>query len=242
MEGVKAIQACLRADVEIVLMSGRRRALLAEDARLFGQRSYIFEVGAGVVLDGEVHWQTGDFEGGELTVTEQIERSGAPALLMERYGDRLELHDAWFGVREASYLFRGLVDPQQVTEMLADAGHGNLRFFDNGSLNKRSAALAHLSEIRAYHLIPAGMSKANAVAFHMRARGYARGETFAIGDSREDMACGQHVGRCWLVANALEHDPSLGDELADSVRVTAEGYGKGVYEAVVETLMGERSA
>jgi hydroxymethylpyrimidine pyrophosphatase-like HAD family hydrolase len=46
IDGVRAVQACLRADVEVVLMSGRRRAQLQEDARLLGQTSYIYEAGA----------------------------------------------------------------------------------------------------------------------------------------------------------------------------------------------------
>ena len=37
IDGVRAMQACLRADVEVVLMSGRRRAQVHEDARLLGQ-------------------------------------------------------------------------------------------------------------------------------------------------------------------------------------------------------------
>ena len=37
IDGVRAVQACLRADVEVVLMSGRRRAQVHEDARLLGQ-------------------------------------------------------------------------------------------------------------------------------------------------------------------------------------------------------------
>ena len=37
LDGVRAVEACLRAEVEIVLMSGRRRAQVAEDARLLGQ-------------------------------------------------------------------------------------------------------------------------------------------------------------------------------------------------------------
>jgi hydroxymethylpyrimidine pyrophosphatase-like HAD family hydrolase len=41
LDGVRAVQACLRADVEVVLMSGRRRAQVREDARLLGQSSYI---------------------------------------------------------------------------------------------------------------------------------------------------------------------------------------------------------
>ncbi len=60
IDGVRAVQACLRAGVEVVLMSGRRRAQVFEDARLLGQSSFIFEAGACVVLDGEEHWLTGD--------------------------------------------------------------------------------------------------------------------------------------------------------------------------------------
>ena len=51
IEGVRAIQACMRADVEVVLMSGRRRAQVHEDARMLGQGSFIFEAGACMVLD-----------------------------------------------------------------------------------------------------------------------------------------------------------------------------------------------
>ena len=76
IDGVRAVQACLRADVEVVLISGRRRLQVAEDARLLGQDSYIFEAGACVVLGGEEHWLTGDLLPGELTIAEQIERSG----------------------------------------------------------------------------------------------------------------------------------------------------------------------
>src|SRR5205085_7415321 len=85
LDGVRAVQACLRAGVEVVLMSGRRRAQVAEDARLLGGDSYIFEVGACLVLGGEEHWLTGELQPGELTIAEQIERSGAPALLLDHY-------------------------------------------------------------------------------------------------------------------------------------------------------------
>ena len=63
--GTRAIEACLRADVEVVLMSGRRKESVAVPARLFGQASYIFEVGSCLVLDGEEHWLTGDLLPGE---------------------------------------------------------------------------------------------------------------------------------------------------------------------------------
>jgi len=240
IDGMRAMQACLRADVEIVLMSGRRRLQLAEDARLLGQGSYIFEAGACVVLNGEEHWLTGELLPGELTIAEQIDRSGAPALLLERYEGRLEYHEPWHLDREVSHLFRGLVDAEEVDRLLSESGHGNLRLVDNGVVHRRSEALAPLPHVRGYHLVPAIASKASAVAFHRRVSSYAREETFAVGDSREDLACASEVGIMWLVANALERDPSMRDAMAphNNVRVAEAGHGPGVYEAVISALMG----
>jgi hydroxymethylpyrimidine pyrophosphatase-like HAD family hydrolase len=240
LDGVRAVQACMRADVEVVLMSGRRRAQVFEDARLLGQSSFIYESGACVVLDGEEQWLTGDLLPGELSIAEQIERSGAPELLLERYAGRLEYHEPWHTEREVSHLFRGLVDAGEVDALLAEHGHGGLRLVDNGVVNRRSPALADLDHVRGYHLLPIGASKAGAVAWHRRARGYAREETFAVGDSREDLACAEQVNAFWLVANGMERDPSIKQTLVKytNARVTEAGHGAGVYEAVVSTLMG----
>jgi hydroxymethylpyrimidine pyrophosphatase-like HAD family hydrolase len=240
IDGVRAVQACLRAGVEVVLMSGRRRMQVHEDARLLGQSSFIFEAGACVVLDGEEHWLTGELLPGELTIAEQIERSGAPALLLEHYRGRLEYHEPWHVQREVSHLFRGLIDAGEADSLLGEHGHGDLRLVDNGVVSRRSPALAALPHVRGYHLVPAGASKVAAVAFHRRARGYAREQTFAIGDSREDVACAAEVASFWLVANAVERDPSMREAIAGmpNVHVAESGHGKGVYEAVVSTLMG----
>jgi phosphoglycolate phosphatase len=239
IDGVRAVQACLRAGVEVVLMSGRRRAQVMEDARLLGQSSYIYEAGACVVLEGEEHWLTGDLLPGELTIAEQIERSGAPELLLERYPGYLEYHEPWHLEREVSHLFRGLVDAAEVDQVLVEHGHESLRLVDNGVVNRRSDALAALPHVRGYHLVPAGASKVAAVALHRRARGYSRAETFAVGDSREDLACAAEVDAMWLVANALERDPSMRAEVGAyaNARVCEAGHGPGVYEAVVSTLM-----
>jgi phosphoglycolate phosphatase len=244
IDGVRAVQACLRADVEVVLMSGRRRAQVYEDARLLGQSSFIYEAGACVVLDGEENWLTGDRwniaqQPGELTIAEQIERSGAPKLLLEHYAGRLEYHEPWHVQREVSHLFRGLVDALEADALLAERGHGDLRLVDNGVVNRRSPALADLPHVRGYHLLPISASKAAAVAFHRRARGYTREQTFAVGDSREDLACAEHVQTFWLVANAVQRDPSISEAAAayDNVRVAEAGHGAGVYEAVVSTLI-----
>jgi hydroxymethylpyrimidine pyrophosphatase-like HAD family hydrolase len=237
--GVRAVQACLRAGIEVVPMSGRRQTQLAEDARLLGQSSYIYEAGACVVIEGEEHWLTGGMLPGELTIAQQIERSGAPALLLERYPGRLEHHEPWHTDREVSHLFRGLVDAEEVDRLLADHGHANLRLLDNGAVSRRSPALSGLPQVRGYHLVPAGVSKSAAVAFHARARGYAREQIFAVGDSREDLASAKHVHTFWLVANALERDPSMRAAIAahENVRICEDAHGAGVYEAVLATVM-----
>jgi hydroxymethylpyrimidine pyrophosphatase-like HAD family hydrolase len=240
--GVRAIEACLRAEVEVVLMSGRRRSGVAEMARLLAQTAFIYEAGCVLALDGEELWLTGDLLPTERSVYEQIDASGAPAVLLEAYAGRLEYHEPWADGREISHLFRGLVDAGEADALLAARGHGNLRLVDNGVVKRRSPALAELPYLRGYHLIPACASKATAVAAHMRARGLERDQTFAIGDSREDLAVSAQVGTFWLVANALTADPSLGDDLGSpgNLRVTQDGFGGGVYEAVLTTLTERR--
>lgn len=237
--GVRALEACHRAGAEVVLMSGRRQAQVMEDARLLGQRAYIFEAGSCLVLDGEEHWLTGELmPGRQGSIHDQIEAAGAPALLLETYAGRLEYHDPWHRNREVSHLFRGLVDAAEADELLAGNGHGALRLVDNGSVYGRSDVLAELPQVRAYHLVPRGASKAGAVARHMRARELGAGDVIAVGDSREDLETAAHVGAFWFVANALERDPTLREAIAgrSNVRVAEEAYGAGVYEAVVTTL------
>jgi phosphoglycolate phosphatase len=235
--GVRAIEACARADVEVVLYSGRRRAQVFEDARLIGSRSYIFEAGSALVLDGELHWLTGDLVPGERTIFEQVSDLGAPELLLDRFAGRLEYHEPWHRDREVSHLFRGQVEPAEAEAALAAAGIDSLRLVDNGAIHHHPT-LPDIEHPHAYHLVPAAASKARAVTTHMRARGYAREETIAAGDSREDMGAAEAVGTFWLVRNAVERDPSLREDIARfrNVRVAGESFGAGVYEAVVTTL------
>jgi len=242
---VRALEACWRADVEVVLFSGRRQGSVFECARLIGSSAYIFELGCGLVLDGELEWLTdGVVPSGEAgSIYEQIERSGAPALLLERYGETLEYHTPWSRGREVSHLFRGSVDLDGATRLLADAGLDSVRLVDNGVIREHAGRFPGVDVVHAYHLVPAGASKARAVARHMQARGYDPERCIAVGDSREDMEAARVVGAFWLVANALRRDPSLEEDLRGrrGVRLAAEGYGAGVYEAVVTTLAEGRA-
>jgi phosphoglycolate phosphatase len=244
LEGVRALQACSRADVEVVLYSGRRQGSVFDASRLIGSSAYIFEIGCGLVVDGELEWLTDGVvpstEAG--TIYEQVERSGAPALLLEVFAGRLEYHTPWSVGREVSHLFRGAVDLVEAQEVLRAGGYDWLRLVDNGVVRPAGEQVAGLAVTYAYHLIPVGASKARAVARHMQARDYARDECIAVGDSREDLDAASVVGAFWLVANALERDPGLAAEIAgrSAVRVASEAYGAGVYEAVVTTLATER--
>jgi phosphoglycolate phosphatase len=238
LDAVRALQACWRADVEVVLFSGRRQTNVFEDARLIGSSSYIFELGCALVLDGELEWLTGDVvpspEKG--TIFEQIAASGAPSLLLERCEGTLEYHTPWSLHREVSHLFRGLVEVDEVNQLLASSGFGWLRLVDNGVVREHAHQMPGLPVVHAYHLIPAVASKARAVARHMQARGYEPDECIAVGDSREDMETSSVVSAFWLVANALERDPGLEQAAGPRVRIASESYGAGVYEAVVTTL------
>jgi hydroxymethylpyrimidine pyrophosphatase-like HAD family hydrolase len=236
----RALEACFRAEVEVVLYSGRRQSSVFEGSRLIGSSSYVFELGCGLVVDGELEWLTDGVEPSEErgSIYDQIEASGAPSLLLSHYAGRLEYHTPWSLGREVSHLFRGDIDLDEACTLLADAGLGWLRLVDNGVVRAHAEQMPGLPIVRAYHLIPAGASKARAVARHMQARGYAPPECIAVGDSREDMDASSVVGAFWLVANALDRDPGLEPEAASraGVRIATESYGAGVYEAVVTTL------
>jgi phosphoglycolate phosphatase len=236
--GVRALEACARAGVEVVPYSGRRQSSVFESARMIGSGSFVFELGCGVVIDGELEWLTGGVvpSAADGTIYEQIEASGAPALLLERYAGQLEYHTPWSRGREVSHLFRGHVDLSEVGRLLEGEGLGWLRLVDNGVIREHAGRFPGVEVVHAYHLIPAAASKARGVARHMQARGLRAEDCIAVGDSREDMEAATVVGTFWLVANGLERDPTL--PVPEGVRVASEGYGAGVYEAVVTTLAG----
>jgi HAD superfamily hydrolase (TIGR01484 family) len=235
---VRALEACHRAGVEVVIKSGRRKAQVYEDARLIGQPSYIYEMGCGLVDGSEEVFLTGDLQPrDDATVYQQIERSGAPRLLLETYPGRLEYHSPWHTDRFFSHLFRGNVNVEEAHALLEEHGHDDVRLVDNGITGRRTESLMP-DVIHVYHLIPRNAGKANAVAAHMRRRGLSPAETIAIGDSRGDLEVAGVVGRFYLVANALTKDPEVREAIPPDaeVAVTDEPMTAGFYEAIVRSL------
>jgi hydroxymethylpyrimidine pyrophosphatase-like HAD family hydrolase len=237
LRAIRALEACDRADVEVVIKSGRRKAQVYEDARLIGQPAYAYEMGCGLADGPEEVFLTGNLDpASDLTVYQQVEQSGAPALLLETYRGRLEYHAPWHVDRQFSHLFRGNVDLAEVDALFREHGHSHLRLVDNGITERRSETLG-VDVIHTYHLIPKAAGKANAVATHMRRRGFAPEECIAIGDSRGDLEVAAVVGRFYLVANAIERDPEIRSAVdASKVTVTDEPMSHGFYEAVVSRL------
>jgi hydroxymethylpyrimidine pyrophosphatase-like HAD family hydrolase len=237
----RAIEACFRADVEIVIKSGRREPQVLEDARLIGQTAYIYEAGCAVKIDGEETVLIGEFEPDEgRTVYETIVDRGVPELLFEAFAPRLEYHAPWHTMRQHSHLFRGKIDVAEANAILEREGHAGIKLIDNGAIVRQMDGVD--GRAHAYHLMPSGASKAAAVSFHQRVRGYAPEECIAIGDSVEDISVAPVVGRFFVPANGPERDAGLKELIASgrhpNVTVTEGSMGDGVYEAIVSTLAG----
>jgi hypothetical protein len=193
-----------------------------EDARLIGQRAYIYEIGSGVVLEDEEHFLCGPYAPRDgLSPHELIGDAGAPELLERTFGDAIEPHAPWHLDRYVSHLYRGRLDLGEANALLDCEGYGDLRLVDNGEIEDGRSV---------YHLIPAAASKAAGVGLHMQARGYAPEECIAVGDSLEDLGVAKVVGSFFMVANGPQAS-------GENVQRTESSHGDGFYEAVVRSLM-----
>ena len=231
------LEACHRAGVEVVIMSGRREAQVHSDARLMGQTSYIYEAGCAMVIDRERTLLTGSWEpDDDGTPAERIIAAGIPDRLFERFEGRLEWHAPWHTGRQLSLLMRGKIDVAEANELIAESGHDDLRFLDNGAIGR---PMPGIEVTHAYHLVPGGASKGKAVGAHMRARGYLPEECIAAGDSIEDLGAAEFVGRFFVPANGPARDPDMREAIAahPNATVTEGAMGDGFYEAVVGSLM-----
>lgn len=256
LAGARAIEAAHRADVEIVPVSGRRRDTVREPARAMGATSYAFEIGGGLVVDGEDFWQTGDLQpDDERSIYDQMVSRGVIELLTHHFDGLLELHTPWHVGREVSLLFRGEIDVSVAQQLLEDHGSGDLRVIDNGFLGglptggtgllggrdgwNLNSAVEHP---RAYHLAPDSVSKAAAIDRHRRIRGYEIDDTISVGDSAEDVGMAAATGTFWLVGGAADHDPAVAAARLehDNVVEAEGGPGEAVYEAIVTTLMTDK--
>jgi 3-deoxy-D-manno-octulosonate 8-phosphate phosphatase KdsC-like HAD superfamily phosphatase len=256
LAAAEALVAASAAGLDVVLVSGRNETQLREATRLLGLRDAIGELGAVLLLGRETELLWGEAPRGlGATPREALERSGALALALAAFAGRLEPHDPWNHGRVGTALLRGRVDPAAVEAALAAAGLGWARLLDNGRLRGSYPHLAGDGPAHAYHLLPAGVSKAATAAAYLRRRGLRAEQAAAIGDSPADLELAGVVGAAFLVRNgawAAAHDaprplalegehprraaagatPAAGPGAGTPVIVTPSSAGQGFAEAV----------
>ena len=234
LAAAQALVAAHRAGLEVVLISGRTAEQLRETGRLLGTRDAIGELGTVLVRgrEAELIWGAAPRDLGACPA-EALERSGALAAVLEGFAGRLEPHTPWHLGRRGTFLLRGQVDPAEADALLAGAGLGWARLLDNGRLRGRYPHLGP-GPTHAYHLLPAGVSKAGTAAAYLAGRGLDPARAAAIGDSPADLQLAEVVGAMFVVANgawaAAAADP------ATPVIVTPSPAGQGWAEAVTALL------
>jgi len=236
-EAAAAVAALLEGGGELVPLSGRTAMQVRETARLLGGRAYIAELGGLTCYeDGEVVLDAGEYAGGG-SPHEAMVRGGVGGLLLEAYPGRLEPHAPWaFLDRACSMLLRGHVDTAEAEGVLERAGFGWLQVTDNGVI-RRSFPGLRTDEVHAYHVLPRGISKANAAAADMARRDLDPARCVAVGDSPADAALAGVCGAAFIVANGREDVERTGVD-APNLYATEAPYGDGFAEAIRALLGG----
>ena len=235
---VRALEACHRAGVEVVIKSGRRKAQVHEDARLIGQPAFIYEMGCGTRgrRRGGLPDRFVRARGGRERPRPDRAAPAHPRCCWRR--SRAGSSTTRPGTSTATSLTSSVATStlEEVEELFAERGL-DLRLVDNGITGRRSAEL-NVDEVHVYHLIPAAAGKANAVAAHMRRRGlspeeYDRDRRLAwrSGGRRRD---GPVLPGCER-PRARPADPRLVREPAERDRDRGADDG-GFYEAIVRSL------
>lgn len=236
----RALLAAHARNVDVMLVSGRHKSQLRETARLLGCLNYVAELGTELVynLGQEVLMNIGDLEVTGDSVYETILGTGVVDMLLQAYPRSLEMHAPWSDDRDCTPLLRGMVDLGEVRALLDDRGFSRFELVDNGVIPRRSPTL-DVPVTRAYHLVPLGVSKEQAVHRDLEHRGIRRQETVAVGDAEADLPFAHAAGAFFMVRNGLDNNPHLAEEIdgLGNVFVTEERMGLGWAE-VVETLLG----
>jgi phosphoglycolate phosphatase len=235
----RALLGAHARNVDVMLVSGRHKSQLRETARLLGCVNYVAELGTELVynLGAEVVMNIGDLQPTGGSVYRTIVETGVVDLLLESYPRRLEMHSPWSEERDCTPLMRGLVDLDEVHELLTEHGYSQFELVDNGVIPRKSPTL-DVKVTRAYHLVPKGVSKEQAVRKDQELRGIPMEATVAVGDAVADISFSNTTGAFFMVRNGLDNNPDLAGVIdeAENIFVTEGEMGEGWAE-VVETLL-----
>ena len=240
---VRALEACWRADVEVVLYSGRRQTSVFEGARLIGSSSYIFELGCGLVLDGELEWLTDGLVPSaeqrlDLRPDRGVGRAGAAARALSRAGSSTTRRGRSGARSRTCSADRSTSTRSRAAAVRRPASDG-CGWSTTASCASTPSRCPGLPIVHAYHLIPrGGVEGARRRPAHagarLRARGLHRGRRLARGHGRGRGRRHVLAGRPTR-SSATRRSPTS-SPAAQACASPSEGYGAGVYEAVVTTL------
>ncbi len=237
LKPAEALLTAHKNNLDIVMVSGRNRHQLLEDARLLGTKNYIAELGCQIIyqLGKEIIVNADKLlkKNPDKSIFEIIAGSGAVEILFKAFPDCLEYHTPWSKQRECTHLFRGFIDINLADQLLKDNGHYYLKIVDNGVIG-RQGTLRDLPEIHAYHLLPRQSGKPEAVKKDREIRNIPKESVVAIGDAASDLDLAKEVGAFFLVKNAIIQDSQIEKKVEqfDNVFITSEEMGLGFAEVI----------
>jgi hydroxymethylpyrimidine pyrophosphatase-like HAD family hydrolase len=202
--------------ITVTIVTGRNREQCVEILRILDLEHCFAEMGT-VIIHGTGYakderyclgvWDSqsaGDYS--EQTPCQVIEASGMIERLLTKFAGKLEAHQPYADRREVTRSFRGNVDVA-CANLLLEQGELPLELLDNGVVHPKTHGLdSDITEIHAYHLLPKGASKAQAVAGDIARRQLKVEQTIAIGDAVGDIEMGGKTGALVVVRNALKTD------------------------------------
>jgi hydroxymethylpyrimidine pyrophosphatase-like HAD family hydrolase len=213
LDGASAVADLNGAGLTVAIVSGRNARQLLEVSRILGWSDFIAEVGAIRSYDRGTREvvDTGTWPEGTVLAAESpyetIVRAGAIDCLRSRFDGLIEYHDPWHRDRAVTHVLRGNVDVRAAQAAL-DTLPVAITLVDNGIIHPPRHTLVGVDEVHAYHLVPTGVSKQNAIAADLAQRGLERDDAIAIGDSVADLGMAGSVGLMVVVNNGLD-DPAL---------------------------------
>lgn len=202
MRLIDALVEAKRCGIHVIPCTGRNRAMIREDARVFDLYGWIAEMGgiACVRKNGEDIWEylTGemsyDVSCGK-TPHELIEDSGVVSTLLNEFGHTLEFYNdnkCGYQYREVTVAFRGWADEVRVHEIIKNSSLA-LDWVNNGCAGRLPADstlkvedFASESDICSRHIAPLGVNKGYAARAYMQIIDAKPEEVLCCGDSPAD--------------------------------------------------------